>query len=267
MPRIRLTIAGLVSAAILARFAAAQSDDVASRPRDTLPPELAQIDDFSFSYAQPGFYAVLTHVKRTGVAALSDSEPLPIADWRDLLERSADYRGRSVTIEGIVGRNSPWKPLDPQHQSLGTVWELQLHRDDQPLICKCILVGDAGDIPIGARIELTGVYVMIQQYYSESKRLRHAALLVGVGPTKVSQAAPHKPNPARENWVGVVLALAAGLILAWVLLRRHMASRPPLDHRELRAENAAPLHLADDLAAWARRDNEAFQSPDKPGRE
>src|SRR5262249_30056189 len=162
---------------------------------------------FSFSYAQRGFYAVLQHVKRTGRASLDESEPLIIGDWRELLERSSDYRGRAVTVTGLVGRNTAWKPLDPQQSSLGTVWELQLHRDDQPLICKCILVGDAGDIPIGARIEVTGVFVMIQQYYSESKRLRQAALLVGVGPTSLSQAQPGAAKVTDRSWMGLVLAL------------------------------------------------------------
>jgi hypothetical protein len=252
---LRLTITGLLSAAALVRIAVGQiTDRSASRPDRTLPTELAQIDDFSFSYAQPGFYAVLERVKRTGLASLDTADPISITDWRDLLERSADFRGRTITVDGFVGRNTAWKPLDPAQHSLGAVWELQLQRDDQPLICKCILIGDAGDIPIGARVQISGIYIMIQQYYSESKRQRQAALLVGVGPTTVSQDRPRSESATRDNTVAVVLALLTGLALAWFLLRRHLGGRAAVDHRELRAERAAPLHLADDLDAWARQD-------------
>jgi hypothetical protein len=248
-------------------FALAQPVRSASQAAPAGLEQLAEIDDFSFSYAQRGFYAVLEHVKRTGRATLDDAEPLAIRDWRALLERSPDYRGRTVTVEGLVGRNSAWKPLDPQQQALGTVWELQLHRDDQPLICKCILVGDAGDIPLGARLEVTGVFIMIQQYYSDSKRLRQAALLVGVGPTSVSQAVPRRAEEPARSWMGVILALLVGLGLAWFLLRRHLHERSSADFAALRAQRAAPLHLADDLAAWTRQDEPNSKSPPGPDRE
>jgi hypothetical protein len=258
-------IAGLFGATVLARLALAQPARTSAPNCESAIADLAHIDDFSFSYAQPGFYGVLECVRRTGVAKLDGADSLSIADWKELLERSADYRGRSVEIEGIVGRNTAWKPLDERQRSLGTVWELQLQRDDQPLICKCILVGDVGDIPLGARVRLAGVYIMIHQYYSESKRMRQAALLVGVGPTSVSHDAPRAPSPAGNSSIVVIAALAGGLALAWFLLRRHAGVSPVRDRHTLRAEHRAPLSLADDLAAWAESES-AAKPPDGPDR-
>lgn len=265
MLRTPFAIAGLLASSVLARFAAAQPATASAPTCQTARADLARIDDFSFSYAQPGFYGVLECVRRTGVARLDDAEPLAITDWKVLLERAADYRGRAIAVEGIVGRNTAWKPLDERQRSLGTVWELQLHRDDQPLICKCILVGDAGDIPVGARVELAGVFIMIHQYYSESKRLRQAALLVGVGPTSVSHVAPRAAPSTNNSQIAAIFALAAGLALAWFLLRRRMGGTALRDHRKLRAERGAPLTLADDLAAWARQEP-ADKPPDRPDR-
>jgi hypothetical protein len=264
--RMRLAVVGLLGAALLPR-AFAQAAVASSQSSDSAWVDLAHIEDFSFSYAQRAFYSVLDRVRQTGVAALDEREPLTIIDWKTLLERSADYRGRAVIVEGVVGRNSAWKPLDERQQALGTVWELQLHRDDQPLICKCILVGDAGDIPIGARVTLSGVFVMIQQYYSESKRLRQAALLVGVGPTTVSQATGSKAPQRSDTLTGAIFALLTGLALAWFLLRRHMQADKARDAaRAASASRPAPVSLAEDLAAWANEDG-ASGPPERPERE
>ena len=56
------------------------------------------------SFSNPGFYAVIDHVKRMKTSPGHAREPIQVEDWTALLERPVDFRGLPVTIEGVVGR-------------------------------------------------------------------------------------------------------------------------------------------------------------------
>ena len=60
----------------------------------------------------------------------------------------------------------------------------------------------------------------------------------------------------RSAWIWLVIVVTAGLLAAWILLRRSTAGGPR-DRRTLHAERSAPVSLADDLAAWAAEDDTA----------
>jgi len=261
----------LVASASLTCLLVAQS----TRPADyapvcELPPDvraaLEQVEDLSFSFAHPGFYAVLEYLETTGETPGQTRPPIEIDDWTALLERSADLRGLPVTIEGVVGRNKNWRFQQEQHRHLGPVWQLELWRADQPITLTLILTDDAGDIPVGAVIRATGYFVMLRQYYSETKQLRQSALLVAQGPTLVSQTVAHTGRRSISGaTLGLVVTVAAALLVVWVLLRRSVgrtrhASQTP------RASGPAPISLADDLAVWAAEqpsdesDNETDQT-------
>lgn len=227
--------------------------------------ELAKLQDFSFSYAQPGFYALLEHIKQAGVTGEAEA-PLAIERWTDLLERSADYRGRAITISGVIGRNTPWQLLNERFRDIGPVWELQLRNPNQPILCKCILIGDASDLPIGAAVTVTGRFVMNQQYYGESKRLSQAALMIGVGPSVVIQDAAHEhAGISSTPSSALIISIGAGLLIAYLILRRVARPRAiPLE--ALQTPHPAPFSLSDDLARWAASTDEDPRDEENAGR-
>lgn len=211
---------------------------------------LAQTEDFAFNFDQPGFYAVLEQVKHSRFSPGHTQAPIEIEDWRDLLERPNEFRGRPVTVSGSIGRNKAPYTL-PTHPELGPLWQIELRRPDQPLTCTLILTEDAADLPLNANVAVTGYFVMIRQYHGPSKRVHQSALLVAPGPTEVGKTVA-RPNAGKLDWEWMALAVLLGLIVTVVLLRRSGRRGRP-DFRSLRARQEAPMNLADDLAEWADR--------------
>jgi hypothetical protein len=249
----RLTIA------LSAAWAAAQTTAPAHSPPPELPEEvhaaLERVEDFSFSFAQPGFYAVLEYLKTTRDSPGHARPPVEVDDWTALLERPADFRGLPVTIEGVVGRNKAWRFEQEAHRHLGPVWQLELWHRDQPIAATVILTNDASDIPLGATIRVTGYFVMMRQYASRTARIHQAALLVARGPTIVSRPVARTHTGSTSSWiVALLVAATAGLVVVWVLLRRSVA-RSRTATQMPRASHAAPVSLADDLAAWAAEES------------
>ncbi|MBU0639379.1 MAG: hypothetical protein KKB50_10990 [Planctomycetes bacterium] len=232
----------------------------ASRPVHELPPGvialLDEIEDYTLGFDNPGYYALLEHVKRSPQAPGHTQSPITVTDWRRLLEQPVDFRGLAITIEGVLGRNKdPY--VHKRHRQLGQVWQVELRRHDQPLACTVIFTGDVGDLPLGATLRVTGYFVMIRQYYDASNRLRQAALLVASGPTQVSHGAAHAAKRGELHWSLLIAALLAGLVIVWVLLRRASGPARP-DLHTLQAARAAPVNLSEDLASWAE-DNDHSQ--------
>ncbi len=187
--------------------------------------QLAEVRDFEFAYGNDGFFALLRHV--AGCASLAADAP-DVDDWTALLERPADFRGQIVRVEGVVRRNGAWRPLREDLRELGPLTELQLTRADAPLICKVILTESGADLPIGATVRVSAVFLMIQSYYGErSGETRHAAVLVGQAPHVVSIPGS-AGRPAREGGKGAWLigAIAGGAALAVVLIWRGSRAGP-----------------------------------------
>jgi hypothetical protein len=213
---------------------------------------LAQTQDFALHFDQPGFYAVLEYVKHSPHSPGAVQKPIAVADWRDLLERPNDFRGRPVTVTGVVGRNKDPYILE-SHRELGLITQLELERADQPLTCTLILTGSAADIPLQATLTATGYFVMIRNYYGPSKRVQQAALIVAAGPTTVDRTVPRATVSGLADWRWIAGAIAAGLVITLLLLWRATASGRR-DYRELRARQGAPTSVADDLAQWAEHE-------------
>lgn len=210
---------------------------------------LQQTQDFVFNFDQPGFYAVVDFVRRSPRSPGFAQAPIEVQDWRDLLERPGDFRGLPVTIEGVVGHNKdPY--LSNVHPELGWLWQLELLREDQPIACTVIFTGNAADIPLNATVQVTGYFVMIRQYYDAAHQVRQAALVVAPGPTTITRNISRPTATSGPDWRWMAAAVVLGLLLTIVLLR-WSARAGRRDVRTLRAEHAAPLSLADDLAAWA----------------
>lgn len=233
------------------RAASAPASSAAHELPDGVLAALASVEDMSLRFDHAGFYALLRHVDETNEAPGTHEAPLLVDDWRALLERPGEFRGRAVTIEGTVGRSSSWRALVAQAADVGEVWQWELERTDQPLACTVVLTENASDIPLGATVRVTGYFVMIRQYYTRQNRPAPAALLVAHAPSSV-----RLPSPPPTGSAGFAPATAIGIggatlvgVVIWVMLRRRSAARTDL--HALRAESGAPLSLSTELADWA----------------
>lgn len=209
---------------------------------------LSQIHDLAFNFDQPGFYEVLAFVKHNPQSPGFQQEPIVVDDWRMLLERPSAFRGRPVTVEGVVGRNSSFKWIG--RPEFGDVWKIGIRRDDQPITCTLIFTENANDIPLGATITVTGYFVMMHQYYNPSHRVEQAALLVAPGPTVVSRPAPSSTETGGLDWRWMLAAVVFGLLVTVIVLRQ--AGRGERhDVRALRASHDSPVNVAEDFESWA----------------
>lgn len=197
---------------------------------------LSDIRDDALDFSQPGFYAVVEAV-RQGATPGSAEPVLKPGDWRALAERPAEFRGRPVSVRGSVGRNSNWSL--PGRPEAGTLWQLELYDRGQPLACTVILTEDASDIPLDSVIEVTGYFVMLRSYLLKDGSLRRAALLVGAGPSLLERGGAGKPSflsRPEALWWGLG-AVAGGLMIALLLLRRAGRTKPTTDFAALRPRN------------------------------
>lgn len=259
-------IAALICATLQAAHAQTASAPT-SAPASELPASVTQsleeLEDFALHFDQPGFYALLRHVDAAVEPPGHARQPILLDDWRELLERPSEFRGRPVTIEARVGRNKPWRHTDPSLRDLGPVWQLELSRRDQPIACTFILTEPADDIAIGSTVRITGYFAMIRRYYTQTHRLQPAALFVAQAPTAIITTAQPSQDGGRMRWFGLLIALTLGMLLAWVLLRRG-TSRRSVERATPHAEHAAPFSVADDLAQWAQKDRPDADESETP---
>lgn len=262
-------------AAALAASARAQqaADSGATAPgadSSVLPPavaaQVATVRDLAFDFDQPGFYAVLDFVRGTPLPPAAVEASPRIEDWAELLERPRSFRGRLITIEGVVGHNKAWT-LAPDARPPGpTVWQLELSGTrPQPIAVTAILTQDAADIPLGATVRLAGIFMMIRQYHGRGGQTRQAALLVAPGPLSIERASTPSASVGPTTGIALLAAAAVGLLIAWLLLRR---TRPATRARSaaLHAAHPAPMSLAADLADWARSNARPEGRSDDPSR-
>lgn len=233
----------------------------ASRPTSTpfapaydLPPEvaaaLATVRDYAFDFDQAGFYAVAEYMKRNRALPGAAEQPTVVSDWRTLVERPNDFRGRPVTITGVVGHNRSWKLRS--RPELGDFWQVELRGDEQPVAATVIFTQIADDVPLGSTISVTGYFVMMRSYYDRKNHAQQALLLVAPGPTSMS-AGP--TDAARDDfaarpqaWAWLIGAVGVGLVIAVVMLRR-AAARPANAFAAIR-ERASAAGAAVDATGW-----------------
>lgn len=230
----------------------AQNAAPTSSPTDELPPEvraaLQDVADGTLTLDGPAFRLLVAHVRNSRHAPGHTQPPVVIDDWRALAERPNAYRGVPVTIEGRVGRNKDPYTL-PRYPELGILTQLELFQAGQPLSCTVIVTGDVDDVPVGATVRVTGYFLLLRLYLDRDERPHHAALLIAPGITSIAAPAPAAAGGSRQAWL-LLGALALGLVIAWILLRR--AAHPPRRSvTDLHASRPARLNLAQDLAEWA----------------
>ena len=260
--RLLILVVVLATASTSAAWLAAASQP-ASRSTEELPPDvlsqLSSIEDFTYDFDHPGYYALLRFVKQSRFAPGFGCLPIAVDDWRTLVERPKDFRGLPVTIEGTVGRNKdPY--VHPRYPELGQVWQVELRRPDQAISCTVVFTSDVSDLPLGADIRVTGYFFKINRYPTRGGQPGLSALLVAPGPTQISRVRSQAVFAPDWRWLSaaLVVGLAATLFLLW---RSRRIARHEL--RTLRAQHEAPLNLADDLAEWAARELPEQERPDE----
>lgn len=249
-------IAGL---RLIAQSCAAQSGPTSGPAAFEVATALQDVHDFSFDLGQPGLYALLEYLKSPAAPSPAQMDSEAIDDWSVLVERPRDFRGRVVTINGVVGRNSAWRMLDDAHAGLGHVWQLEVRGERQAYPCTVLLSGDATDIPIGATIRVNGYFCFVRQYRGESGQVWQAPVVVGVGPSEVARGSAQRPLRTSDaayaaGWlisIGVGLA-AIFLGLRWFLRGGAGASRGAIEAKV----KAAPFSVAEDLTQWAQSEPE-----------
>jgi hypothetical protein len=253
------------AAVLLLRLSALQawpqsSRETAASETWELPPDvraaLAETEDFAFNFDQPGFYAVVALVRDAAQIPGFHEARVLVSDWQDFVDRPSEFRGRPVAIRGIVGRKKDPYSL-PTRPDLGQLGQLELHAPRQPIACTVICTSDVTHLPLGARVEVAGYFVMIRQYPGRSNRPQQAALLVTHAPVLLPTGGETASGTALQRWAWFVGAIVLGLLVTVVLLRR--GTPPRRDIHSLRASRPAPLHLAADLDAWAadQKENDA----------
>lgn len=232
----------------------------ATRPAYDLPEAVRElltgVEDFGPRFDQPGFVPLLAFVKHSGREVGFAHGALEIDDWRDVLRRPSDFRGAPITVEGVVGGNKNWHFVDPRDRKrIGTVWQLQLGRDGQPLDCTVLLTSDATDIGLGSTIRVSGYFLMISEYLGKRKGdVGRSLVIVGRSPTMVSRVVPGTTKrESRFRWDYAVATVVGALLFAWMIMRR-TAKSGRTNLQMLHAGSRAPLNLADDLDEWVEQE-------------
>jgi hypothetical protein len=212
---------------------------------------LATVEDFSFDFDHPGYFAVLGFVRESPHAPGFSRPPVNVSDWQEFVERPRDFRGLPVTITGIVGRNKdPY--IHERHPELGAVFQTELWSPEQAVTCTVIFTQDVRDVPVGATVTVTGYFVKINRYPRHSGEPGISALIVAPGPVAISRQAARALQGRGEWWL-LAAAAGAGLVIAVIVLRaaRRIGSR---EARWLPASRPAPMNLSQELAEWAQRE-------------
>lgn len=220
---------------------------------------LAKIEDFTYHFDQPGFYATVEHMKS------ADDDPataIDINDWRTLVERPNDFRGRLVRIRGTVGRNKAPYKLESRPE-LGLLTQLELSQPTHGVSATVISTEDVGDIALGADAEFVGRFVMVRNFHTDNGRVGQAVLIVSPGPLSLSEPMPTNAAaelPALGKWL--FLSAVAALVIVWILVKRanRMGSRTIFEQR---AETDTVANLEDYLAENVDRADDASDS-DEP---
>ncbi len=256
-------ICALAVAATAQDISPATTQPAASEPAAELPAvlmkSLSKINDFALTVESEGYYALLKFVRDSEFDPGDLRGALEISDWQILLDRPKAYRGEPITIEGVVGRHRSWQSHAGRLKGFGTVWELDLRNIDSkyPISATVFLTGNADEIGIDATIQVTGYFVMIQQYPRRNQTLGQKIVLIAKGPTTVSRAAPPPPPPKvrdEKRWIWGGAAVMAALLVVWIIVRGS-AKGGRTDTHALRATRRASMDLSDDLEEWADEDD------------
>jgi len=218
----------------LVHEAAAQNAD--SPDRADLAQLLADVRDLTPNFDEPAFYALLDLAAAESVASSQSAaarSPSPEIPWTFLTERPTQYRGRRITIEGVVESSiacdiTPGNtgPSDHSHRVIQT--ELSVYREAR--LITLVTVGDSDPAPIHDCVRATGWFLKVRQFRTASGGWSYAPLIVAPRWERISCvefAGPKKARGPSGGRVGNITIAISVLLVAWWVLRRWSASSRP----------------------------------------
>ncbi len=194
---------------------------------------LREVRDHEFRFDDEAFYWFVEKVRTDATAKRYDvAEDEAPVNWRHLLERPDDYRGRLVVVQGRLMRHEQYRLTD--REQLGTLHQCELADPTTRAICTVVLTQSPGNIRTRSLVRCKGFFIKVRDYATDSGDEGSGPLVVAprlefvASPTS-GTGAEGQPVPG-TGWIVGVTALLA---LVWVLMRRN-ATRPipeELPHR------------------------------------
>jgi hypothetical protein len=184
---------------------------------------LQGVRDDVFSFDDPAFYWLCQFVRRhaNGPELRASVSETPI-DGALLLERPNAFRGRVVTIEGILRAKRSYEVSNRRDTGLLHQYEVALPGG---LMCAVVSPGEEFGGPVGQSIRAKG-------YFLKTRRFRTAAGHEASGPVLIAPklrnigltVATQRPSEktSATSWL---LGGTAALAIFWLLLRRTQARR------------------------------------------
>lgn len=181
---------------------------------------LGGIRDNVFSFDDPAFYHLCAYVAAFDdprlVTPIGDGE---LVEWRLLLERPSDYRGKLVAVEGVLQQRFAFNVHD--RPGVATLYEADLSRPGSQSFCTVVTTDNILDVPHRARVRVRGYFVKVRAYQTTGKDTGAGPLLVARNLQVVSEAPPGGGrlidwSDHRNTILGATLVLA----IAWIYLRR-----------------------------------------------
>lgn len=245
----------LVGTLCVARSSAEPNAVHFSLPED-LTHLLSEVDDLRPNFDVPAYYALVRYVRGSATPPEAMAGE-PLANWTDLADRPSAYRGRAITIRGLIGRNKSHR-YHGDHADLGQVWQLELRSIGQPMSMTVICTADVSDLAIGTDIEISGYFLMLRQFQTGSGKKNYGGLMVAQGPTQVLAGAV--PDARNEYQPAMMIgSIIVGLLVAVIMIRRRTRGQLR-DVRTLRSGRSAPVNLANDLEQWSHDEQYERQS-------
>ncbi len=268
--------------------APAQGEDVLAHARTLL----LDVRDNVFSFDDEAFYEFCRYVRHHAppvVFPIEASEPA--VPWKFMLERPSDYRGRLVTIEGVLQARTAFEVSGPGREGIGTLYQCELSEHGTRSLCAAVTVDDPGDIPIRSRVRATGFFIKVRGYVTNAGDSGAGPLLVARRLELIEPPSSALPDLFSGWAVGLteVCVATAALALVWLALRRAVrrigppgvplrgGSRPGrtgghgTDHAGLPSQQAAAGSSAEGDYDWLTKTPESEtceqgdESPDSTG--
>jgi hypothetical protein len=184
---------------------------------------LHDVRDNVFSFDDEAFYEFCRYVRDHVPPAVSPMEAsAPAVPWKFMLERPSDYRGRLVTIEGVLQARTAFEVSGPGREGIGRLYQCELSDQGTRSLCAAITVDDPQDIPIRSRVRAKGFFIKVRSYTTNAGDWGAGPLLVARRLELIEPPSSALPDVFSGWAIGLteVCVATAVLALVWLALRR-----------------------------------------------
>lgn len=215
--------------------------------------------DGVFSFDDPAFYWFCRHVQRQpNKPNTSEADQQAPLSWRFLMERPSDYRGKWVSVEGVLQSRVGFKVTGYGREDIGTLYQCELTERDTRSFCTVVAIDDPLTIPLHSRVQACGYFMKIRGYQTNDGVEGRGPLLVVrqlelVHPPAIGLPEGGFLRNQETTWIVIGVGLLA---VVWLGLRRAIRSQGPGSPPWTGEKNESPS--ADDFD-WLTK----AQSPDR----